>query len=81
MHFKIAVVFCAYQLSDWRKAETNRVIKMGYDDKLEIAAIEAQARIAEGVSFYTATEHYADAYNVSLCELQYLVSVRLSVAA
>lgn len=54
---------------------------MGYDDKLEIAAIEAQARIAEGVSFYTATEHYADAYNVSLCELQYLVSVRLSVAA
>ena len=54
---------------------------MSYDGKLEIAAIEAQARIAEGVSFHTATEHYADAYDVSLCDLQELVSIRISSAA
>jgi len=54
---------------------------MSYDDKLEIAAIEATAKVLSGVSFYTATEHYADAYEVSLCDLQEQVSSRIKSAA
>lgn len=53
----------------------------GYDDRLQIAVIESVARINEGVSFYTATEHYSDAYEVSLPELQKAVSEYQVIAA
>jgi hypothetical protein len=52
-----------------------------YDDRMQVAVIESTARINEGVSFYTATEHYADAYNLSLPELQHAVTEFKKVAA
>lgn len=52
-----------------------------YDDRMQVAVIESTARINEGVSFYTATEHYANAYDLSLPELQQAVSDFQKLAA
>lgn len=41
-----------------------------YHEKVKSAVDEAHAAIKNGVSFCTATEHFADKYDVSLCDVQ-----------
>ena len=48
---------------------------MNYDEKLQLAVERARNWMAEGVTFYTATEYASEDFDVSLCDVQKILDV------
>lgn len=67
-----------YHMPQW--CGSIKAINMGYDDRLQFAAIEATAKYLAGISYCTATEYYAEFYDVTLSDVQEMVDLRLQDA-